>query len=345
MILPEAYIVQKFYQYAGQPKYNTLAKTYQGGCPVCKEGKSWGKKRRLFYIVPDNFFHCHNCGGHWSPINWVHEVSGLTMKEIYQEAEEYDVVPDDIYNKQQLTAIIKRVFHKSLPDDSINLFDPVQISYYKSNPIVNLCLNYIKQRKLDVAINKPAALFVSLKDYTHKNRLILPFYDISGKIIFYQSRSIVNNNNLPKYLGKPGGDRSIFNINQISSKINQIFILEGPIDSFFLQNGVAIAGINDNSSGKLFTQLQSHQLQQFPLHEKVFVLDSQWKDKTSLKTSKVLLDKGYKIFIWPKKFGEKFKDLNEMCIKLNKTQIPVSFIMQNTYQHLPGLIQLSQIKG
>jgi len=64
MILPEAYIVQKFYQYAGRPKYNRLAKTYQGGCPICREGKSWGKKRRLFYVTTDNFLHCHNCGWH-----------------------------------------------------------------------------------------------------------------------------------------------------------------------------------------------------------------------------------------------------------------------------------------
>ena len=60
MVLPEAYIVQKFYQYAGQPKYNRLAKTYQGGCPVCREGKSWGKKRRLFFVVKDNISY-YNC--------------------------------------------------------------------------------------------------------------------------------------------------------------------------------------------------------------------------------------------------------------------------------------------
>lgn len=344
MVLPESYIVQKFYQYAGQPKYNTLAKTYQGSCPVCREGKSWGKKRRLFYIVNDGYFHCHNCGGHWSPINWVKEVSGLSVREIYKEADEYDVLPNDL-TSEPISTVIQKIYSRSLPEDSINLFDTNQIEYYKSNSIINSCLNYIKQRKLDTAINRPSSLYVSLKDHIHKNRLIIPFYDTSNKIIFYQTRTVIESNtNLPKYLGKVGGDKSVFNIDKVSENFNQIFVLEGPIDAFFIENGVAIAGIHENQGGNLFTSLQTKQLRQFPLHEKIFVLDSQWIDTASLNTSKILLEKGYKIFIWPKKFGVKFKDLNDMCVKLNINKAPVDFILKNTYKSLQGLVKLSQIK-
>lgn len=344
MILPEAYIVQKFYQYAGKPKYNTLAKTYQGSCPICREGKSWGRKQRLFYIVTDNYLHCHNCGGHWSPLNWIKEVSGLSAKEIYNESEEYDVIPSDISNKPQIQDTIQRILTGSLPDDCINLFNSTQTSYYQSNPVVQTCLSYIKNRKLDVAINKPKALYVTLKDFTHKNRLIIPFYDSSGKIIFYQSRDLgITPNSLPKYIGKVGGHRSVFNINQIDENINQIYILEGPIDAFFIKNGVALAGINDHTAGNLFTSLQQQQFQKFPLHKKVFVLDSQWLDKTSYRTSKVLLNNGCNIFIWPKKFGKKFKDLNEMCVRLNINKVPETFINENTYKGLPGIIKLTQI--
>ncbi len=96
MVLPEAYIVQKFYQYAGKPKYNRLTKTYQGGCPICREGKSWGKKRRLFYVIKDNFFHCHNCGWHSNPTNWIIEVSSLTFEEVLEESKDYDILPKDV---------------------------------------------------------------------------------------------------------------------------------------------------------------------------------------------------------------------------------------------------------
>lgn len=344
MILPEAYIVQKFYQYAGQPKYNRLAKTYQGGCPVCREGKSWGKKRRLFYVVKENFLHCHNCGWHSNPVNWIVEVSSMTIGDIYKEAEEYDYIPEDITSKD-LNLAVKKVLSNSLPEDSINLYDEGQIKYYKANAIVQTALNYIKKRKLDTAINKSKGLYISLKDKTHKNRLIIPFYDTDGKIIFYQSRTIIENRklNLPKYLGKVNSDKSLFNIDKIKEDIDQIFIIEGPIDAFFIENGVAVAGINENSD-TLFTSLQKSQINKFPFHERIIALDSQWQDKASLNKTKVLIDKGYKVFIWPKKFGEKFKDFNDMCLALNIEKVPTKFITDNSFKGLEGLVKLSQIR-
>ena len=342
MVLPEAYIVQKFYQYAGQPKYNRLAKTYQGGCPVCREGKSWGKKRRLFYVVKDNFLHCHNCGWHSNPMNWIIEVSTMSVSDIYKEADEYDYIPQDVSSKEDINELAKKSTSSSLPDDSINLFDKSQTDYFKSNPIVQTALNYIKTRKLDKAFNKPKALYISLKDFTHKNRLIIPFYDVSNKIVFYQSRTIIENRkvNLPKYLSKINSDKSLFNINKVNEELDNIFITEGPIDAFFIENGVAVAGINENSE-TIFTAVQNQQIQKFPFTERIIALDSQWQDKASHTKTKILLEKGFKLFVWPKKFGEKFKDFNDMCVGLNIEKVPTNFLVQNSYKGLEGLVKLN----
>jgi hypothetical protein len=342
MILPEAYIVQKFYQYAGQPKFNRLAKTYQGGCPVCREGKSWGKKRRLFYVIKDNFLHCHNCGWHSNPMNWIVEVSGMTVSDIYKEADEYDLIPAEVNVTGDINSLVKKVISKSLPEDSINLFDEGQISYFKANPFVQSALTYIKKRKLNTAYNKPKSLYLSLKDKTHKNRLIIPFYDVDGKLIFYQSRTITENYKLklPKYLGKVNSDKSLFNIDKIKEDLDNIVIIEGPIDAFFVENGVAVAGINENSES-IFTSLQKSQINKFPFHERIIALDSQWQDKASFTKTKILLEKGHNVFIWPRKFGEKFKDFNEMCMGLNIEKVPTNFIVQNSYKGLEGLVKLN----
>ena len=61
-VIPQEYIVEKFYQYAGYPKYKKLTNVYEGGCPICREGKSWNKKRRLYYIVKED----HILGSHFS---------------------------------------------------------------------------------------------------------------------------------------------------------------------------------------------------------------------------------------------------------------------------------------
>ena len=81
-VIPQDYIIEKFFQYAGYPKYKKITNVYEGGCPLCREGKSWGKKRRLYFVVKENYIYCHNCGWSGSPINWVQEVTGKNYIDI-----------------------------------------------------------------------------------------------------------------------------------------------------------------------------------------------------------------------------------------------------------------------
>ena len=343
MVLPEAYIVQKFYQYAGKPKYNRLTKTYQGGCPICREGKSWGKKRRLFYVIKANFFHCHNCGWHSNPTNWIIEVSSLTFEEVLEESKDYDILPKDV-NEKEINEYVKRIFSQKLPDDSINLFDDTQLKFYNSNPIVQTAVKYIKDRMLDTACNRPKSLYVSLKDKTHKNRLVIPFWNLNNKIIHYQTRTLLKNDEKfkPKYLSKINSDKSVFNIDKVTEELDKIYIFEGPIDACFAVNGVAVAGITENSSS-LYTKLQYDQLNKFPFHERVIVLDSQWQDQASKNKTKILLDAGVKVFIWPKKLGKRYKDFNELVIDNKINKVPSKIIDENTYTGLMGRVVLSRI--
>jgi hypothetical protein len=105
----------------------------------------------------------------------------------------------------------------------------------------------------------------------------------------------------------------------------------------FLHNSVALAGIHPTED-----QL-SRMNALYPIHNLVYVLDNQWLDKTSYKVTKELLDKGESVFIWPKELI-KFKDLNELCIHLEKDEIKPEFIIKHTFTGMKGLIQHSQIK-
>ena len=89
-VIPQDYIVEKFFQYAGYPKYKKITNVYEGGCPLCREGKSWGKKRRLYFVAKENYIFCHNCGWSGSPLNWVQEVTGKNYIEIINECKEFN---------------------------------------------------------------------------------------------------------------------------------------------------------------------------------------------------------------------------------------------------------------
>lgn len=345
MLLNENFIVSKFYQYAGYPRYNKATKSYYGGCPTCREGKSWGKKRRLYYIVKKNLVFCHNCGLSMRPIKWIQTVSGFSYVEIMRENNQF--VSPDIEYKQDIVEDFKPeqiIKDSTLPEDSINLSDTIQVNFHRNNKYVNAALDLLRKRNLEKAINRPKTFWVSLVDKVHKNRLIIPFYDVDEKIVHYQTRTIIEDSksSLPKYLSKQNNEKTLFGVNNIDSNKKYIFITEGPLDACFVKNGIAVAGINEGN-GALFTKRQQEQLDRFSNLERIWILDNQRIDRASKRKSAFLLKKDEKVFLWPEELKRQ-KDLNELCIKHNLTEISEKFILDNTYSGLRGNMVLSQLR-
>jgi hypothetical protein len=339
--LPTDYVVSKYLQYAGYAKFKRLSNVYEASCPICREGNSWGKKKRSFYLIKKNAICCHNCGWYSNPYKWVKKVSGLNDIEIINEVKAFDT--SFLTNIKEEDIPIKNIKTDTLPENSINLFDPNQIEFYKENKIVKIALSYITDRRLDTAVNKPQALFLSLTDRVHKNRLIIPFY-YKNKIVFYQTRTLLQSDNKvrPKYLSKIGGEKTLFNFDNITSDVEHIFLFEGPIDSCFVKNGMGLTGIQEKSK-KTFSAFQHNQLNEINLYKRIFVLDSQWQDEASLRKSRILLDQGENVFIWPEKLGKRYKDFNEICIDMKRDYIKPSFIVDHSSTGLKGVIELSKI--
>ncbi len=267
-----------------QNKYNN---TYQCCCPVCREGKSFGKKKRCFYLPERTQIYCHNCGKGWSPYNWIQEVGGLTYEEIWNEIESNEF---DVLEKIDLDEEKHEETQASLPEDSINLSDPTQLMYWINDERMKTVLKYISSRKLSTAINKPDALYVSFKDKVHKNRLILPFKDEKGKIQFYQSRKIFDWDDKPNYISKQGADKTVCGLDKIDTNLDTIFIFEGPIDSFFVRNGTAVGGISKGAHS--LTDAQRAQFDSLKFFDKIWCLDSQWLDETSRVKTEILINQG-----------------------------------------------------
>lgn len=337
MQVSQSFVINTFFQHCKRPIFKKNTGTYNAECPYCHEGKSTGKKRRFFYIPEEEHLYCHNCNISVSSLDFVKEQTGLSLKEILIEAELHTDTVEHIIKRSE---IYKKFNPKSLPDDSINLFDNNQTSFYKTNTVVKDALSFISRRRLDSATNRPKALWLSLTDFTHKNRVVFPFYSPNGgaKIEFYQSRAIYKEDEeTAKYLSKINSDKGIFNIDKIVPDIEYIFLQEGPIDAMFLRNSVALAGINPTSSQ--LERLSSL----FPMHTLVYVLDNQWIDKTSYKVTKELLERGEKVFLWPSGL-EKFKDINDLCVHIKQDELKWDFVVKHTHEGIKGQLQFSQIK-
>jgi len=341
IVIPEQYVVNVLYENIYKISYNKYNKSYNGCCPICKEGGSWGKKKRFYYIPDKELAYCHNCGYSKKVLTFITEVTNKSLHEIINEVKEFDIEILPIEEPKE----VKKVIDKSLPEDCINLSDISQIEYYKDNIVVKTALQLIKDRKLDKGINKPKTFYISLKDVVHKNRLILPFYDENDDIIFYQSRGLTKKDlfERPKYLSKVGAERSLYGMQNINSNLDNVFIFEGPIDSYFVENGLATCGITEKSN-KMFTTLQKQQINKLNLYAKIYVLDNQYCDKAALNKSIILVDNNEKVFIWPKEL-KRFKDFNDICVAGNKDKIRPEFILKNTHSGLKAKLLLTEIKN
>jgi len=333
MELPLQYILEVFFQYVGNPKYKSYANVYYGSCPVCREGKSWLKKKRLSFLVSKNFLYCQNCQRGWSPFEWIKEVTGKDYNTILEEAKEFDSSIEEIINRHKKEEVAKKPNTHTLPFDSINLFDTLQVKYHLKEKVVVDCLRYIQNRRLDTAINRPRTFYVSLKDFVHKNRLVIPFTNREGKIAFYQTRAIYKEDEEPaKYLSKINGEKTVFGIDKIDENFDYLFIFEGPINAMFAYNGLAMGGIQ-------ISELQAKELEVFRFHKKIWVLDNPFVDEPAREKIENLIERNETVFIMPQEFRQ-YKDINDLCIAYNNNKVGTKFIVENSFKGMNALLRL-----
>ena len=128
VILPDQYVIEKFCQFSGYPKYNKRANAWMAGCPMCREGSSWGKKRRLYYKLDKNYIFCFNCGWKSNSLNFIKHITGMSLVEITEESANYttnNVIEKLERDRPTITAKVQQ-----LPDDSINLYEQNQVRYW-----------------------------------------------------------------------------------------------------------------------------------------------------------------------------------------------------------------------
>lgn len=319
MELNQEFLIETFFSYCKRPLHRKYQNVFNAECPVCKEGKSAGRSRRLFYFPHKQYFFCHNCSKSWRPFEWVKEVTTLTIPEILKKNNDKADAFTSYTKIISVAPKIEELVIPDLPENSINLTDSSQVEYYKDNKFVKLALEYCNSRRLLTATNSCKQFFLSLEDKVHKNRLVIPFYGDTNKIVCYQTRALTQNQ-FPKYLTK-FGEKEIFGLTNIDSEIPYVFIFEGPIDSMFVKNGVAMASLAP-------TEKQLQQLNSLIGYEQIYVFDNDKNNKQTSKKIEKYIKEGKQIFIWPKEFV-KFKDFNEICCSLNLDEISWKFIVSN----------------
>jgi molybdate-binding protein len=101
-------------------------------------------------------------------------------------------------------------------------------------------------------------------------------------------------------------------------------VVEGPIDSFFLDNCIAVAGAD-------FMKL--------PKENTTIIFDNERRNSEVLKQIGKTIDEGYRVVLWPDDIKE--KDINDMILS-GKTKNEIQTIIEkNAYQGNMAKIRLT----
>jgi hypothetical protein len=156
-------------------------------------------------------------------------------------------------------------------------------------------------------------------------RLLIPFRDKDGEVFAYQGRSF--GDEIPKYITiKLDSDADkIFGLDKVD-KNKKIYVVEGPIDSLFLDNCIAVAGAD-------FNNVQG---------DVTVIYDNEPRNKEIVKQIEKTINQGRSIVLWPDTLKE--KDINDMILSgYTKSQIQ-KIIKDNTFEGVAAKLRFTKWK-
>lgn len=163
-------------------------------------------------------------------------------------------------------------------------------------------------------------------------RLVLPYFDVSGRVFGFTARSF-NPSAVPRYIHirVDKSQEFIYGASRIDYK-KPIYVTEGHIDSFFVDNAVAVGGAHYDTP---FINSIKEQA--------VLIPDSDWKRNKQVGNQlKKAITRGYKVCFIPDTV--KGKDLNEIVQNGVSTVQLKDIIERSTKGGLEAMLEFALLK-
>jgi hypothetical protein len=307
-----------------EPKLEKLVKksdkVYNCRCPLCGDSqRNKTKARGYFYQVKNNTnYKCHNCSVTTTFAKFLKQLDSSLYRQYCLEKYSSKQTKQKVLEEPE-PILSQPVFREklNLPRASENKIAKQYLLNRRIDPD-----NFYYTEKFKEWCNtvKPNSFSDKSLKYDEP-RIIIPLY-YDKKLIGIQGRSIFPNEikyitimfseDVPKIYGYDNVNRS-----------KEVYVLEGPFDSTFVPNSIAMCGADVN-------------LLELNIKSPVYVYDNEPRNKDIHQRMLKVINKGESIVIWPSYIKE--KDVNQMIMSdLNVADI----IKNNTFSGLQAKLQLT----
>ena len=300
---------------------------YNFRCPYCGDSQKSQTKARGFMFRKENtmIYKCHNCGVGTTVGKLIEYLDSKTYKDYIMErykkgAKSNNPEPEfkfnaPVFKKKSILKGLQSISELSQDHPARKIVDKRKLPNESLRDIY-FCESFYKFTNTLIP-NK----FPSL-DGDHP-RLLIPFRDEQGEIFAYQGRAF--GSETPKYITiKLDEDADkIFGLDRVD-KSKPILVVEGPLDSLFLDNCIAMAGADfNNFEGDL-----------------IIIFDNEPRNKEICKQIEKAISQGRKIVIWPDTVKE--KDINDMILAGYTKEHIQQIITESTFQAASASLRFAE---
>jgi transcription elongation factor Elf1 len=298
---------------------------YNFRCPLCGDSQKNKLKSRgyVYRKKNDYFFMCHNCGASTTFYNFLKQVDPSLVNEYQLERYKNGETGNNNYPKPEFEEYKQETpkFKKALELPSLD-----------SLPEAHFAKKYVQQRRIPEAFYSQlyfaqdfAAFIQNLgieKDGLHKDdkRLVIPFYDQEKNLIAIQGRALGESKLRYITLKLHDDNHKFFGLDRIDEE-KMIYVVEGPIDSMFIDNAVATADSNLESITSIYDKSKI-----------TLIFDNEPRNKEIIKKIDDAIEKHYNVVIWPEMIDS--KDINDMVLDGFSPDEIQDIISKNTFVNL-----------
>lgn len=312
---------------------------YNFRCPYCGDSskKSYKTRGYVYRKKNDYFFKCHNCGESHTFYNFIKDIDPTLLKEYTLDRYRNGEDGNQNYPKHEFS-IPTPVFDHKPPVFSTR--PKLDLDSIKSLPDGHFAKDYVIGREIpetkwnDIYFapefyNFIETLNVETNELPNDPRLIIPFFDRDKKLTMVQGRSLGSSKALRYITIKIDEDADkIYGLDSVDTT-KKVYVVEGPIDSMFLNNAVATADANLSHAGALFDDV-------------TLIFDNEPRNKELVQQIKNALDKDFPICLFPDTIHS--KDINEMIVNGISPERLHTIIEQNTFSGLRAQLEFTKWK-
>ena len=294
---------------------------YNFRCPICGDSQTNKNKARgyLYQIKNNTNYKCHNCGVNVSFNNFLKQIDTQIHKQyIFEKFKEGNTGKNFTTQAPVLKFEAPKFKPKlDLPKASENPVAKAYLENRKLNPD-----NYYYTEKFKEWTNSLRPTFDNVsKD---ESRIIIPLFH-QNILVGFQGRALGPSK--VKYITIMLTDDApkIYGLDKVEKNKN-VYITEGPFDSTFISNSIALCGADGCVS-------------KWGISDAVWIYDNEPRNTEILSRISRVIEMGQKVVIWPSTIKE--KDINDMVLSGLDVQ---SVIESNTYSGLEAKLKFTTWK-